>query len=59
MKKIIEHGRIESKVRRFTCTTCGCIFDSDEFERKSIRNETCCVTSCPECNYPAYSVDQQ
>lgn len=59
MKKIIIPGRRETIVRRFTCTGCGCIFDSDEFSRVSNHNETYCVCSCPECRSAAYSVDQQ
>lgn len=60
MKTVIEHGRREKIVRRFICTTCGCIFKADEEDYKRVfdRNESYCYTTCPECGKAAYSPDQ-
>lgn len=57
MKKIIEHGKKPTTIKRFVCTTCGCVFEADADEYKYIfdRNEEFWSSLCPECGSTAYT----
>ena len=56
--KIIKQGdlnRLDS-VRRFTCSTCGCIWDANsrEYRKAWDRNADVIVCECPTCGRKSY-----
>ena len=57
MKTIIEHGRIESQVRRFACRNCSCIFDAtpDDYGFTIDAGAASAIASCPDCGKSAYT----
>ena len=53
--KIIKAGdpKKATKVKRFTCNICDCIFEADNTEYKYDGNQhdgMCYIVTCPYCN---------
>lgn len=55
--KIIKDGDLNrlKRIRRFSCDTCGCLFeaDKDEYEADTQYNETFYLCNCPCCGSKA------
>lgn len=63
--KIIKQGILPSKIRRFTCGNCGCIFEAEENEYERITNQmeymetkASYKCTCPTCNMRAFNYDR-
>lgn len=55
--KILKHGNKYQCVKRFLCTSCGCIFEAniEEYEQEFCKDTICphfnFSCKCPECGY--------
>lgn len=55
--RIINHGNVPRKVRRFICRNCGCIFEAEkgEYLVRFDRNEEYYEANCPDCHNAVHS----
>lgn len=62
--KIIKPGILPSKIIRFTCGNCGCIFEAEENEYELVSNQMEYLETkasykckCPTCGVRAFNYD--
>jgi len=59
MIKIIQTGQVPKKIKRFTCSTCNCVFEADEDEVfTGQKNEPTVKCPCCESYIDWNSVDE-
>lgn len=53
--KIITHGYLKEEeiILRFTCCRCGCVFDAEKGEYRSLQRKGEYRCTCPECGSEA------
>ena len=62
--KVILPGKKDSKVKRFTCVGCGCVFEAEEWEYTSPNytewayDRITAKCRCPYCGKMVYSQEK-
>lgn len=51
--RVLRHGDWKQRVVLFTCDRCGCLFESDDYEKYGdCRTDVYVRVRCPECEKP-------